>query len=90
MFYINPRVIDSCRDFAIKLIEYRRLHGRRQGCWNRSVNHVNVGEIVDIIYRTAFSELLNIKAVAVISSFHSWLTMWINPAILKWWKNIFQ
>ena len=59
--------------------------GRAAG--NRSVNHVNVEEIVDIIYRTAFSELLNIKAVAVISPFPQLANDVDKPSDIEWWEK---
>lgn len=70
MFYINPRVIDSCRDFAIKLIEYRKAPWKTAGLLGIDLlTMLMLGRLSISYIEQRFSELLNIKAVAVISPF---------------------
>jgi GTP:adenosylcobinamide-phosphate guanylyltransferase len=70
IFYINPRVIDSCRDFVIKLIDYRKTPWKTAGLLGMDLLTMLILGRLPISYiEKRFSDLLNIKAVAVISPF---------------------
>lgn len=70
IFYINPAVMDSCRHFAALLVKYRKTPwktARLLGLDLLAMLSLGVLSISRIEQR--FSELLGIKAVAVISPF---------------------
>ncbi|NLO82579.1 MAG: NTP transferase domain-containing protein [Clostridiales bacterium] len=70
MFCINPRVISACRDFAIKLIEYRKTPWKTAGLLGMDMlTMLMLGRLSISYIEQRFSKLLNIKAVAIISPF---------------------
>ncbi len=70
IFYINPAVLGPCHNFALKLIEYRKKPWKTAKLLGLDfLTMLTLGVLPISKIEQRFSELLNIKAVAIISPF---------------------